>query len=479
MINELQSEFDRIKPREDYFAAGGYGIIYVGGGVYWPGIVVGIRMLRHFGCMLPVEVWYRGNVEAINPDDLKDIDNVSFHDIDSMRSLDATQRADGPGGGWQAKLFALMHTRLSHVLYLDADAYVVNDPCGLFRHLDNTPFAYWYDLPGQSRSIKWDKVYPAGKNTQVIQVQGGQLLIDRIKGWKLIYIADYICNHSSYFFNYMYGDQDSWRVGLAMGSCGYTVIGKADWQNVAFICNDNKNPMIIHRCQGKLFNPHDIPKGKHRYSNPQYYLPEESRVFEYFIQQINGKLTDPASTFNNVYNKNLWNGESGAGSTLKEAQIFIDKMNDLIRSKNYKTVIDLGCGNAVIGIRLKCEQYYGYDCVDDLINKIEVRFKNSLNITFKKLDFFQNLDIIENGDILICKDVLHHWPNRMIIDWLDRLIRSKKWKTIILCQDREQKQSDCWLGGYRGLDISKYPLNQYPFRLYGNYHHKSILIYES
>jgi hypothetical protein len=276
----------------------------------------------------------------------------------------------------------------------------------------------------------------------------------------------------------MYGDQDAWRVGLAMGCCDYHIINKANWTGVAFICQDSSHPIIIHRCQGKLFHPLDIPKGKCRFSNPQYYLPEEKQVFEYLVEYVNKKSICHASTFDNVYDKNLWNGSSGAGSELKESQVFIDRMNELIRVNGYKSVIDVGCGNAIIGVRLKCERYIGYDCVKKVIESNQIRFKYSQNITFKLLDFYENCGIIDDGDVLICKDVLHHWPNDMVVRWLDILIRSKKWKKIILCQDKEQHQSDCWLGGYRGLDLNKHPMNQYPFKLYGNYHHKSILMYE-
>ena len=475
-FNKLTLEFDRIKPNDSYLTDGGYGIIYVGGGKYWPGIVVGIKMLRYFGCNLPVEIWYRGNVEAINRDDIDD-NNIRYYNIDGMRTPASTEKPDGPNGGWQAKLFALMNTRLSKVLYLDADAYVVNDPCGLFRYLDKDSFCYWRDLPNQEKSIKWSNVWPKGDNG-ITAVQGGQLVIDRINAWKLIHVSDYMCRNSEYYFKHMYGDQDAWRVGLAMGCSSRHIIGKADWNGVAFICSDNNHPMIIHRCQGKLFNPYHIPKGRHRYSNPQYYLPEEKQVFEYLTEVVNKQLTDHASTFSNVYEKNLWNGSSGAGSSLKEAQTFIDICNSLIRSKNYKTGIDVGCGNAIVGTRLNFDRYVGYDCVKSVIDDNIRRYKNSLSISFFHLDFFKECDIIQYGDILICKDVLHHWPNRMVVEWLDRIIKLSKWKMILLCQDKDQRQSDCWLGGYRGLDHTKYPLNQFPFQLYKTYHHKSILIYE-
>jgi hypothetical protein len=46
-------------------------------------------------------------------------------------------------------------------------------------------------------------------------VQGGQLLIDRIRAWKLVHLSNYMCQHSDYYFKHMYGDQDTWRVSLS------------------------------------------------------------------------------------------------------------------------------------------------------------------------------------------------------------------------------------------------------------------------
>jgi hypothetical protein len=41
----------------------GRGIVIVGGGKYWPSVYVTVRMLRHTGCTLPVQVWYLGEAE--------------------------------------------------------------------------------------------------------------------------------------------------------------------------------------------------------------------------------------------------------------------------------------------------------------------------------------------------------------------------------------------------------------------------------
>jgi hypothetical protein len=493
-LDELKSEFDRIKPVESYLTNGQYGVIYVGGGKYWPGIAVGIKLLRQYST-LPVEVWYRGKCEEVYPDDIKDCENVTYYDIDEMSDrLNDNKVPQGivSSGGWEAKLYVMMHTRFSKVLYLDADAYVVANPWGLFNYIRNKPFAFWRDLPNHLNSIRWKDVWPNGDNG-VIPVQGGQLLIDRNKAWKLIHVCHYMCQNSDYYFRYMYGDQDTWRVGLAMGCCDYEVIGNADWQSPAFVCKANsftggagaieqfnrETTYIVHRCQGKLFDQSDIPIGKNRYSNPQYHLPLEQKVFEHLATVLNNHPKEASKVFKNIYDKRLWGNHgspSGAGSTIKEARLYIDTINRLIRSKKWETLIDVGCGDGLVGSKLECKKYIGYDCVTQMIQRCKIIYKKE----YFALDIFQECDIIHSGDVLICKDVLHHWPNKWIVKWLSKLIESNKWKAIILCQDSKQlgEHSDTFLGGYRALNYKLYPLNLFPFQFISHVHHKDILLWE-
>ncbi len=44
----------------------GRGVLYVGGGKYDCGIYLGLKMLRHVGCDLPVQVWHRGPMEHVS-----------------------------------------------------------------------------------------------------------------------------------------------------------------------------------------------------------------------------------------------------------------------------------------------------------------------------------------------------------------------------------------------------------------------------
>lgn len=257
------------------------GVVWVGGGRYWPGVVAGVRLLREVGCTLPVEVWHRGTCEPVDAAQVAGL-GVLILDADAAASTLGDSRiptGDPYNGGWETKLYALTHTRFDQVLFLDADAYCVRDPAPLFGLLSPAePFAFWEDLPRMESCVKWDRVWPGG-SAGVPRVQGGQLLLDRRHGAKLLRVAHWLCQHSDYYFCWMYGDQDAWRVALAAGASGYRSLGAADWQAPAFVCSWRNLAYIVHRCQGKLF-PEDRPE-------PFPHLPSEDAIFRH-LETITG-----------------------------------------------------------------------------------------------------------------------------------------------------------------------------------------------
>lgn len=447
----------------------GSGIIYVGEGKYWDMIATGIRMLRDTGSTLPVEVWYRGEHGDIVPFDVEGM-GVEFYDIVQ------------PMGGWEAKLFALANTSFDKVLFLDADAYVVENPEVLFRLLNHYAFVYWKDFEGQRTSIKWNHVFPGGESYNLDPIQGGQFLLDRIKAQKLIYLANWLCENSDYYFRYMFGDQDTWRVALAgMQSTGEQIpllrMGNARWDNVAFVCDYANKPYVVHRCQGKLMTHEHIPINKVKYSNPQYFLPKEVEVFNHFAEVVKGK--QPEEVFPEIYARRLWGGGSGAGTRLNESQLYIDTVNLLAKKNKWYTAVDVGTGDGLVSSHLKFDCLKCYDCVDFLTVKNRKLYGNEKRLYFT-LDIHKNYDTIDSGDVLLCKDVLHHWPTEMVVNWLDSLLKSKKWKYLLLCQDAKQlaDNQDCHLGGYRALNPKMYPLNRYPIVQTINIHHKCLVIME-
>lgn len=465
-------------PRE----AKGEGLLYVGGGPYWPGIVIGIRLLREMGSNLPVQVWHRGDLEPVDLDLLQGLSGVTV--VDSVRF------ARQIGGcrilrGWEQKLLALTHCGWERVIYLDADAYLVERPEPLLDQLERAPFVFWQDMAHNEGTVKWDKVWPGGPNG-VPPVQGGQLVIDRVEAWRVVLAAHWMNQHSDFYYAHMFGDQDTWRVILAAvnNPRGWLNLGKAPWQSTAFLCGlDDGRVRVIHRCQGKLMRLEEIPKGRRGYNSPQWTFPKEKRVFQILTEINRVSQKTPEEVFGTIYSRDLWAGGagSGTGSLGHEATAYLSLINTLLRFEGAKSVLDLGCGDGAIGRRIQVEDYLGVDCHRPHIERLQ-----GLNTPGKQwlhLDFFRDRSYLPSADVVLVKDVLHHWPNDWVISflrWLREEIQSGRYRRAFLVQDLQQVEDgqDTHLGGYRALDPAQYPLKEFSLATVVPYHHKACLMME-
>ena len=248
MVEERGYEFPQVPAMQ------GDGIVTVGGGKYWSGIAVSIKMLRESGCTLPVEVWYRGDLEPVKRDDVTDCGDVRFVDTYAHAAANGGARILG---GWESKVWAMANTKFERILFLDADAYCLEDPTDLIQGLATSePFQYWEDTPNQKDSIKWDKVWPKATR-DIPPVQGGQMLIDRGRCWKFICIIQWMNQHSDLYYKHMFGDQDTYRVALdAMGDKSlWKCLSSVNSTKNVLIVSHNETPFIIHRTNSKLFPP--------------------------------------------------------------------------------------------------------------------------------------------------------------------------------------------------------------------------------
>jgi hypothetical protein len=436
----------------------GDGVVICGGGRYWPMIELSVRMLREVSA-LPVQVWHRGEAEAVCPEDLAGVSGVEYRDT---TALVPTPRILG---GWEQKTLAIRHCGWRRVLYLDADAYCVADPARLLELAAAHRFVFWAD---QAESIRWEWY---GLSADVPTVQGGQLALDCAAFWPELCVADWINQHSDYFYQHQYGDQDSWRVALAATGAAargdYRCLGRAPWIHPAFVCGLDR-PMIVHRCQHKIWSGADQVKAAR-------HLPKEDRVWRHVAgREARRDGSDAAAVFGRVYAGGLWGHgtASGGGSTEREATPYLEIVNDVLRDEACSSVVDLGCGDGFIASRLQCGRVTALDVHRPHLDRLR---REQPGRRWLELDVDRDREQIPPADFWLMKDVLQHWPDALIRSFLGWCCRVRRCKLLVVTNDREQRQPDPPLGGYRGLDRASPPLSEFPFEHVADYLHKAIL----
>jgi hypothetical protein len=238
--------------REPYPGFAGRGIVIVGGGTYFPGAYVAACMARHVGWEGPIQIWHRGADEPadaaiLGPLDVELVDSDTHPARSSRRLL----------GGWEHKTFAIRHSPFQEVLYLDADAYLVADPSPVFA-ANRYGAVFWPDLEQTDHNVKWalhgELDDPHGQG-----IQGGHVLLDKARAWDALCLADWINDHSDFYYQHQYGDQDSWRLAWRVRREPFCLAHpRPNWVESAFVqygLPPRPRPLFVHRCGSKMFLP--------------------------------------------------------------------------------------------------------------------------------------------------------------------------------------------------------------------------------
>jgi len=164
--------------------------------------------------------------------------------------------------------------------------------------------------------------------------------------------------------------------------------------------------------------------------------------------------------FSRIYTTGEWGGGSGDGSLPNNTESYRLLLASFIQKNNIKTVFDFGCGdwNFSRFIDWSNVNYTGIECVKLLVDNHNNFYKKD-NINFIHLE---NAELFYSykGDLLILKDVLQHWRNEEIIDFLDNAI--KNFKFILITNSSSQiKDWQDEPDRSRPLSCNYYPLKKY------------------
>jgi glycosyltransferase involved in cell wall biosynthesis len=201
--------------------------------------------------------------------------------------------------------------------------------------------------------------------------------------------------------------------------------------------------------------------------NREFYL-ENDRLFKQRLAEIfsadfsfkpKEDLTE--NVFTNIYHHKLW-GEnpSGEGSTPENTKIYRLFLQNFLKDCHIRSVVDIGCGDWSFSRLIDWEgiHYRGYDVFKQIIDANQAQFSTPF-IQFTHGNALR-MDL-PKADLLICKDVLQHLPNKDIALLLTQL---QKFKHCLIVNDVDPMSLtgnnwDVPLGGLRCLDLTKSPFN--------------------
>jgi hypothetical protein len=198
------------------------GIVIVGGGEYLPSVYVTVRVLRHVGCQLPIEVWHFDGEDDPQLTPAFEPYGVEFINANQV----ATQRPFRFlhwhwWKGWQLKSFALCNSKFREVLFLDADCYPNRDPEYLFDwdEFQRAGCVLWPDVEHSPTALKpstfrlFEIEQPNDRLTE-----SGQILLDREKVWRPLSLAAFYNQCADIVYRYIWGDKDTFP--FAWRRCG-------------------------------------------------------------------------------------------------------------------------------------------------------------------------------------------------------------------------------------------------------------------
>jgi hypothetical protein len=195
----------------------GAGIVLCAGGrTYFTCAWVLTNLLRHLGCGLPIEVWYRGRQEM--NDEMRRL----LESVPGVRCMNAAEHGHGCRlNGWEIKPYAVIHSSFEEVLFLDCDNVPTRDPSFL---LDGEQYrrlgaVFWPDRwmrKGDKegfRTISPQAWEACGLDEgDEPEFESGQMLVDKRRCWRALQLTMFLNEHSSFFYRWLLGDKDTFHM---------------------------------------------------------------------------------------------------------------------------------------------------------------------------------------------------------------------------------------------------------------------------
>jgi hypothetical protein len=231
--------------------------VIAGGANYFASAYVTVRVLRHVGCRLPIQLWhFSGELTGAMRDALRPY-GVECVDADRVAAEHPFRFLHGHWWkGWQLKPYAVAHSPFREVLFLDADCYPTRDPGFLF---DWAPYrergaTFWPDLRTSEYLLKPERWTVFGTRPGWVALESGQLLINKKACWRELQLALWYNAHADFVYHIVWGDKDTFNVAWRRLGTHYSMAQPVcDWDTHTILQYGPDGTVLFqHRCQDKF-----------------------------------------------------------------------------------------------------------------------------------------------------------------------------------------------------------------------------------
>ncbi len=165
--------------------------------------------------------------------------------------------------------------------------------------------------------------------------------------------------------------------------------------------------------------------------------------------------------FTKTYENGGWGcGESvsGRGSTLAETKIIREQLPVLFREMNIRSVLDVPCGdfNWMKEVAPHIERYTGADVVKNIVATNRERYGNE-RVQFVFADAVK--DSLPRADVILCRDMLVHFPIREIYRTLRNFRASGADYLLTTTFTSCSTNADIQVADWRQLNFEQAPFN--------------------
>ena len=280
----------------------GRGMVITGGGKYFASAYVTIRIIRHVGCELPIELWhFKDEISPPMREALQPF-GVRFIEADGTGQQPFRFLRDHWWKGWQLKACALLRSSFREVIFLDADCYPTRDPSDVFEWDEYRRHGsiFWPDLETSDFLLPEEAWAIFGAETGWRPLETGQLVVNKEACWRELSLAAWYNERADFTYRIIYGDKDTFNIAWKKLNKQYATTGdRPTWETHTYIhAGPDGKPLFQHRVRDKfkLCDEEFLNTTQHAVQNefnPK--LAHESECFG-FLDELRSLLPPRGST---------------------------------------------------------------------------------------------------------------------------------------------------------------------------------------